>query len=668
MFAQYSKVIVCMGLACCTVTMPVLAGADARLSPTTLVASKDGQTLFVACATANGVLQFDTVRQKVSGFVAVPDSPSGLALSADGRQLYVTCAAPESKFCVVDVSKLKIVGTIPVGHTAMAPIVNPDGKFLYICNRFNNDVSVIDPARKKEVCRIAVQREPVAAEITKDGKYLLVANHLPIDRADTIYVAAVVSVIDTASNKVVKELHLPNGSTSLNGIRVSPDGNYAAVTHIVARFNRVPTQVNYGWINANALTLIDLSKLEIHNTVLLDNMESGAANPWGLAWSEDSSTLIVTHAGTHEVSVIDFQAVIPHVLSLRTTLDSDKPTDPNSAFQEQPDLAGDLPFLTGGRERVKLPKTDLGPRSVAIIGHTAYVANYFSDTLSVIDLSAIPHRVTSVPLGPKVEMSGARKGEFYFHDATICKEGWQSCSSCHPDARADSLNWDLANDGTGNPKNTKSLLLAHRTPPAMSLGVRDTAETAVRAGIQHILFARQFDDVASSIDEYLKSLKPVPSPHLVHGKLSDSAKRGKTIFIRAGCATCHPVGIFTDLRSHDVGTSNLSDRPAPKLNEQAYSNPPPASHKTFSNIDCAVCHPSGNAVNSQLSAAGHGSSLKFDTPTLIEVWRTAPYLHDGSAATVRDVVTSHNRHDQHGKTSNLSGQEMDDLCAYVLSL
>ena len=58
----------------------------------------------------------------------------------------------------------------------------------------------------------------------------------------------------------------------------------------------------------------------------------------------------------------------------------------------------------------------------------------------------------------------------------------------------------------------------------------------------------------------------------------------------------------------------------------------------------------------------------FDTPTLIEAWRTAPYLHDGSAASLRDVLTTRNPHDEHGQTSTLSPQELDDLCAYVLSL
>jgi cytochrome c peroxidase len=184
------------------------------------------------------------------------------------------------------------------------------------------------------------------------------------------------------------------------------------------------------------------------------------------------------------------------------------------------------------------------------------------------------------------------------------------------------LNWDLLNDGTGNPNNTKSLLLAHRTPPAMSLGVRDTAERAVRAGLHHILFTEPKEEIATAIDEYLKSLKPVPSPHLVNGRLSPLAERGRGVFTRAGCAQCHPPGLVTDLQMYDVGTAAKTDQLADR----------------------------------------------FDTPTLIELWRTAPYLHDGSAATVREVLTIRNPGDQHGNTSHLSPSDIDALCAYLLSL
>ena len=221
----------------------------------------------------------------------MPHSPSGLALSPDGARLYVTCAAPQSSVRVLETSSGKTLATIPAGHTAMAPVISPDGKTLFVCNRFNNDVSVFDAGTAKQQCRIPVQREPVAADITRDGRFLLVANLLHTGRADAERVAAVISVIDTASRKVVKELTLPDGSGLLNDLRVSPDGKYAVVTHLLGRFRLPATQLDRGWMNSNAATIIDLARMEILNTVLLDNIDRGAANPWGIAWSADSATL-----------------------------------------------------------------------------------------------------------------------------------------------------------------------------------------------------------------------------------------------------------------------------------------------------------------------------------------------------------------------------------------
>jgi hypothetical protein len=214
-----------------------------------------------------------------------------------------------------------------------------------------------------------------------------------------------------------------------------------------------------------------------------------------------------------------------------------------------------------------------------------------------------------------------RRGEIYFNDATLCFQSWQSCSSCHPDARVDTLNWDLANDGFGNPKNVRSMLLAHKTPPAMSSGIRPKAEAAVRSGIRFILFTvrPEKEKAATSIDEYLKSLKPVPSPHLVDGKLSGAAERGKKLFLdnAVGCAKCHPAPLYTDLKLHDVASKGKYDR-----------------RKTF------------------------------DTPTLIESWRTAPYMHDGRYTTMKELLTK----GKHGKVDKLSEKQIADLIEFVLSL
>jgi hypothetical protein len=117
-------------------------------------------------------------------------------------------------------------------------------------------------------------------------------------------------------------------------------------------------------------------------------------------------------------------------------------------------------------------------------------------------------------LGAPLAFTKVGKGDMYFHDATICFQNWQSCATCHPnDARMDGLNWDLLNDGMGNPKNTKTLLLSHQTPPCMATGIRKNAEVAVRSGVKYILFMEGEDEIYESIDEYLKSLKPLPSPY-----------------------------------------------------------------------------------------------------------------------------------------------------------
>ncbi|MBI5687024.1 MAG: beta-propeller fold lactonase family protein [Verrucomicrobia bacterium] len=598
----------------------------AFLSPTALVASPDGVAIYIACATGNRILVLDTASRKVTRSIPTPASATGLCLSADGARLFVTCAAPVSRVCVIETAGGRIAEEFSAGHTAMAPVLSPDGKTLFVCNRFNDDVSVFDLAAKRELRRIPVKREPVAAAITPDGKRLLVANHLPAGRADLEHVAAVVSVIDTGRGQVTDVLWLPNGSGALNDLRVSPDGKYAVLTHLIGRFWRPATQIERGAMNSNAMTLIALDRMEVVNTVLFDDWDRGAANPWGVAWSADSRTLVVTHAGTHEVSVIDFHGLLARLGDMPPTmLRVNIPYSFSAMLPPPTDASADPSFLGGIRDRRRLPKDDLGPRSVVVVGRRAYAANYFSDTLSVMDLDRLQPGVETIPLGPKPRMTAARLGELCFHDARICYQGWQSCSSCHPgDARVDALNWDLPNDSLGNPKNTKSLLLAHKTPPVMSLGQRETAEAAVRVGIQRILLTFQPPAVARAMDVYLKSRKPVPSPHLVDGKLSPAAQRGKKLFHSAetGCARCHPPPLFTDLHSHDVGTRAAQDRPADK----------------------------------------------FDTPALIELWRTAPYLHDGSAATLRDLLVFANPNDRHGRTSHLTADEILDLCEYLLSL
>lgn len=242
---------------------------------------------------------------------------------------------------------------------------------------------------------------------------------------------------------------------------------------------------------------------------------------------------------------------------------------------------------------------------------------YFSDVIQVQELGS-GNSIGKYTLNPKLSIDTVRMGEMAFNDARYCFQQWQACTGCHPnDARTDGLNWDLLNDGIGNPKNCKSMLYAHETPPAMITGIRPSAEVAVRAGFTHIQFAVVEEDRAKAVDKYLRSLRPVPSPYLVDGELSTKALIGETVFEKVKCNYCHSGEYYTDGKKHEIGKQGPSDR-----------------------------------------------TNTWDTPTLKEVWRTGPYLHDGRSATLEEVFID----EKHGLSKALSKPEMEALIEYVLSL
>jgi cytochrome c peroxidase len=58
----------------------------------------------------------------------------------------------------------------------------------------------------------------------------------------------------------------------------------------------------------------------------------------------------------------------------------------------------------------------------------------------------------------------------------------------------------------------------------------------------------------------------------------------------------------------------------------------------------------------------------YDTPTLVECWRTAPYMHDGSWVTVKDLIAKGKHGKFGGDVEGMTEQEVDDLVEFVLSL
>ena len=520
------------------------------------------------------------------------ETPTGIATSGD--YAYITTFNTVGKVHFLNLTTGEIETDVVTGSGANTPLLSPDGNLLYVLNQFHNSVTKIDLNRKQVTATVNVLREPRCAVIDEQGKYLFVANFLPAMSADLDTVAAFVSVIDLESFTKVRDIELSNGSNALRGISLSPDGKYVFVTHNLGRFQVPANQLQQGWMNTSAMSIIDIETLEKAGTVLLDEPERGAAGIWGINCTDDK--IVVTHSGTHEISVIDYPAFL-------------------EKFEKHPNrksLDYDLSFMYGIRKRI--PLAGNGPQDFVISGDKAIIPTYFSDTLNIVNLADM--QIVTVAMVENRMESRVNKGEKIFNDASYCFQNWQSCNGCHPgDARTDGMNWDLMNDGIGNSKNCKSLLYSHETPPSMISGIREKAEIAVRRGFTHIQFAEIPEDLALCVDEYLMSLRPVPSPFLVNGNLTEKAERGKEVFEKLNCGYCHSGPYFTDMQMHRIG-DNIEFKKG------------------------------------------------WDTPALVEVWRTAPYLFDGRAATMEDVFEIH----KHGIIDLVSKKEIEELVEFVNSL
>lgn len=591
----------------------VLEPRASAAGPAGLAVSPDGARLFVALEAPPAVAVIDRAAGTLAATWPLDAPPTGLAITADGARLLATVGMAPGQLVVLDAASGAKVGAVLAGHSPCAPVAEPAGPRVFVCNRFVNRVDAIEPAAGRVVAGFQVVREPYAAVLRPDGRVLFVANRLPAGAADTGDIAAVLSAIDTTTGEGAA-LRLPNGSTDLRALAVSPDGRFVYAVHTLSRYGLPTTQLDRGWMNTSALSVIDAANPALVATALLDEIDRGAANPAGVACLPDGRFLAVAHAGTHEVSVIDRAALHERIDRARR---GEKVTEVTDSAE---DLPNDLSLLHGIRRRIAL--TGNGPRQVVAFAGGFATAAYFSNTLHVLDVAADGAvTVRDLKPWPQPAEDQVRRGERLFFDATSCFQHWQSCATCHPDVRADGLNWDLLNDGIGNPKQTRSMLFSLQTPPAMVTGVRESGEYAVRSGMRFIQFAVRPEEEMVAIDAFLRSLRPVPSPALVGGQLSEAAKRGQAVFDKAGCASCHAGEYFTDLKQYDVGTGRDREK------DQAW-----------------------------------------DTPTLRELWRTAPYLYDGRAATLEEVIGKFNPGDEHGTTSKLAEGERRDLVEYLRSL
>jgi hypothetical protein len=295
-----------------------------------------------------------------------------------------------------------------------------------------------------------------------------------------------------------------------------------------------------------------------------------------------------------------------------------------------------------------------------------FVQASLSRNVLVYDLSKLVHEFSTEtpPKLAEIQTVATEKldphvlnGKKIFHSAAdirMTSQGYLTCATCHFEGFEDNRVFDFTSRGEGL-RNTTSLLgrrgmgqgRVHwsgnfdeiqdfeKEMRELFAGRGFIANEVLDEGTRRDPLGDPVAGLSPELDDlalYVTSLSEVhPSPFRnPDGTLTADALAGKEVFKKLGCGFCHAGPDFTDSSRgmlHDVGTLKAS---------------------------------SGMRSGEPL--------LGIDTPTLLGVWETAPYLHDGSAPTLRDVLTTNNPSDLHGFVSSLTSGEVDELVAYLLQL
>jgi cytochrome c peroxidase len=144
-----------------------------------------------------------------------------------------------------------------------------------------------------------------------------------------------------------------------------------------------------------------------------------------------------------------------------------------------------------------------------------------------------------------------------------------------------------------------------------------------------------------------RAFKPSPFDDFMAGNtdaMSAAAIRGARLFIgRAGCAECHNNSTFTDFDFHNIGAPQAGEY-AKTVDQGRYAGVRPLAANGFNRMGAFSDDTTNTDYLLGLSNEMIPDELKgrFKTPTLRNVAKTAPYMHDGVYATLWDVVNHYN--------------------------
>jgi YVTN family beta-propeller protein len=570
--------------------------------------SPDGKTLVVANTDSGTISIVDLKERKKIVEIPVGDHPEGVSWA--GPNLALVTVYGDDTVVYIDTSAHKAIFTLKVPDEPYGIVTTSDGSRAFITHDYLGSYSEIDVLGRKVLRTVKIGHDCRGLAIAKDEMTLYA----------TEFYSAKLLAIDRSSGKVTDSWAGPNQDNLARHVVLHPTRPKAYISHIRSRITDFDAR---GSIFPH-ISFCDLTPAKEgesrRRSKALDTFNGNfvVTNPWEAALSPDGKRIYKIFAGTDDMYVSE-------------VLDDD--------YVEIERIGRAVPV---GKH----------PRAVAVSrdGKEVYVYNTLDYSIMILD-SLLQKRLGNIPVATPAHTPEWRRGKELFQSALqpMGSARWIACSS---DGLSDGRVWQ---NPEGHRKTPNLFGLAHTHPLHWS-GDRDESqdfEYTIRGKLmQGRGLARGSLKPRTSFTEFAESEQKTSglskdldamaiytnsfgfrlSPHIpAPGQLSEAGKRGKALFenTTTNCASCHSGSYYSDSRLqkpqllHDVGTG---DAPTEKVGP------------------------------------------KFDTPTLLGVYRINSYLHDGRAKTLHDVLTTHNKADRHGKTSHLKKEELDDLVEFLKSL
>ncbi len=564
--------------------------------------------------------------------------PEALALSPEGKLWVVH--QDDYAVAVVDPERFEIERgfRLPYASQPIGLAFSPTGDAAYVSLMALGKVLKLDPSSGAVTGECEVGPRPRGIAVSHDGREVYVTRFISSDTAGEVV------KLDAAAMQVAARIALPLDTQTMDGpqgarglpnylfsVALTPDGRQAWVPgkkdNVLRGQFRDGQKLTHDTTVRPLVSILDVQAAQelIASRVDLDDRSL----PIHVEFSPYGNLAIVTLAGSNRVELRDVN----------------RPTQVFSAIAD----AGSFP-----RASVLTPNSRLfvqGSLSRDILVYNLSAALDYYDKASPSLVETIP-AVASEKL--PVDVLAGKKIFNNSEDLRMTAEGYMSCGVCHFEGTDDGRVWDFGDRGEGL-RNTMAVLGRRGTMHGrldwsgnldevqdfehqirtLFLGRGFLPEDVFAAGTRSQPFGDPKAGLSTELDAlaaYVASLDHVnPSPHKnPDGTLTAAGVAGRVAFEKLGCDFCHGGAELTDSARgvlHDVGTL-------------------------------------GAASGSRASEPLFG----FDTPTLLGIWETAPYLHDGSAATLRDVLVAKNPDGLHGYVAGLSAQELDDLVTYLLQI